>query len=96
MEQYWWLSDFFGSVDNLRRCDYYLLEHLSVRKTTVSVNILGKQDCYKGKQKQIVTFVQISFSLYHRICSEICLAVKKLKAVSSQKLDARIYYPISR
>ena len=91
MEQYWWLSDFFGSVGNLKRCDYYLLEHLSVRKTTVTVNTLGKQDCYKGKHVQTVTFVQINFSLYPRICSEICLGVKKLKGVRSQKLDARIY-----
>ena len=64
MEQYWWLSNLFGSVDNLKRCDYYLLEHLPVRKTTVSVNTLGKQDCYKGKHSQTVTFVQINFSLY--------------------------------
>ena len=71
MAQYWWLSDFFGSVDNLKRCDHYLLEHLSVRKTTVSVNTLGKQDCYKEKHIQTVRFVQINFSLYPRICSEI-------------------------
>ena len=61
MEQHWWLSDFFGSVDDLKCCDYYLLEHRSVRKTTVSVNALGKHDCYKGKHTQTVTFVQLPF-----------------------------------
>ena len=91
MEQYWWLSYSFGSVDNLKCCDYYLSEHLSLRKTTVSVNILGKQECYKGKHTQTVTFIQIIFSLYPKICSEIRLGVKKLKPVRSQKLEARIY-----
>ena len=82
MEQYWWLSNSFGSVDNLKRCDHYLLEHLPARKTTVSVNTFGKQDCYKGKHSQTVTFVQINFSLYPKMCSEICLGVKKLKALN--------------
>ena len=91
MEQYWWLSNSFGSVDNLKRCDHYLLEHLPARKTTVSVNTFGKQDCYKGKHSQTVTFVQINFSLYPKMCSEICFGVKKLKALRTQKLDARIY-----
>ena len=91
MEQYWWLSYFFGSVDNLKRCDYSLLEYLSLRKTTVSVNILGKQDCYKGKHTQTVMFVQIIVSLYPKICSEIRLGVKNLKPVRSQKLELRIY-----
>ena len=79
------------SVDNLNYCDYYLLEHLPLRKTTVFVNTLGKQDCYKGKHSQTLTFVQINFSLYAKVCSEICLGVKKLEAHRTQKLDARIY-----
>ena len=91
MEQYRWLFNLFGNVDNSKPCDYYLLEHLPVRKTIVSVNILGKQDCYKGKQSQTVTFVQINFLLYPKICSEIYLGVKKLKALRTQKLNSRIY-----
>ena len=75
MEHYCWLSYFFVNVDNLKCCDYYLLDHLSLRKTTVSVNILGKQDSYKGKHTQTATFVQIIFSLYPKICSEIRLGV---------------------
>ena len=81
---------FFDSVDNLKHYDYYLLPHLSLRKTTVFVNTLGKQDCHKEKHSQAVMFVQINFSLYPKICSEICLGVKKLKVARSQKLDARI------
>ena len=77
---------FFGSVDNLKRYDCYLLAHLSFRKTTVSVNTLEKQDFHKGKHSQAVTFVQINFSLYPKICSEICLGVKKLKVARNQKI----------
>ena len=43
MEQYRWLFNLFGSIDNLKRSDYDLLKHLPVRKTTVFVNNLGNK-----------------------------------------------------
>ena len=91
MEQYWWLSNLFGSVDNLKRCNYYLLEHLPLRKITVSVNTLGKQDYCKRKHSQIITFVQINFSQYPKICLETCLGGKKLETLRIQKLDPKTY-----